>query len=446
MNSFTQRMKEEIRSALGCTEPSAIALAVAKSAEILNKPVEEIELRVSENILKNAMSVGIPGTKLAGIEIAAALGALAGRCDYLLEVLRDITPEDIEKAQRMVTEKYVKVFLEDTRERLYIRAICKNGEDSVSTIIKKSHTDIHCICHNDEFLFVKDETEEERQETGKEEDALSVSKIFHYIETVDIDELKFLQDTIETNLRIAKEGLENFYGMSVGKYLFQNIRDSEAKQDAFATAAALTAAAVDARMAGCTLPVMSTTGSGNQGLTASLPVIAAGTAMHKSEEEILRGLALSELITIHIKTYIGKLSSLCGCAIAASIGASCGLVYLLGGGFHNIVYAIKNMIADISGLICDGAKPGCALKIATSVSAATQCALLAVNNMEVSCMDGIVADCVEQSICNLGNLGSRGMRETDHVILDMMLQKSAGQVNAIAEAEIAFYSGRDSIV
>ena len=426
MHSFTQRMKEEIKPALGCTEPSAIALAVAKSAEILNKPVEEIELRVSENILKNAMSVGIPGTNLAGIEIAAALGALAGRCDYLLEVLRDITLEDVEKAQRMVAEKYVKVFLEDTRERLYIKATCKNGEDSVSTIIKKSHTDIYCICHNDEFLFVKDETGEEKQETGKEE-SLSVSEIFHYIETVGIDELKFLQDTIEMNQRIAKEGIENFYGMSVGKCLLQNLQTSETKQDAFTAAAALTAAAVDARMAGCALPVMSTTGSGNQRLTASLPVIVAGMAMQKSEEEILRGLALSELITIHIKTYIGKLSSLCGCAIAASIGASCGFVYLLGGGFHNIVYAVKNMIADISGLICDGAKPGCALKIATSVSAAAQCALLAVDNKEASCMDGIVADSVEQSISNLGNLGSRGMRETDHVILDMMLQKTSAR-------------------
>jgi L-cysteine desulfidase len=419
-------MKEEIRPALGCTEPSAVALAVAKSAEILNKPVEEIELRVSENILKNAMSVGIPGTKLVGIEIAAALGALAGRCDYLLEVLRDITSEDIEKAQKMVADKYVKVYLEDTKERLYIKAICKNGEDSVSTTIKKSHTDIHYICHNDEFLFVKDETEE-KKEIEKEEEALSVNNIFHYIETVDLQELDFLQDTIAMNLCIANEGLKNFYGMSVGKYLFQNIQDTKSKKDAFAYAAALTAAAVDARMAGCTLPVMATTGSGNQGLTASLPVIAVGTAMQNTEEQILRAVALSELITIHIKTYIGKLSSLCGCAIAASIGASCGVVYLLGGSFHNIVYAVKNMIADISGLICDGAKPGCALKIATSVSAATQCALLAVNNMEVSHMDGIVADCVEQSICNLGNLGSQGMRETDHVILDMMLQKNSNQ-------------------
>jgi L-cysteine desulfidase len=424
MNRFTMRLKEEIRPALGCTEPSAIALAVAKSAEILNKPVEAIELRVSENILKNAMSVGIPGTKLVGIEIAAALGALAGRCDYLLEVLRDITSVDIEKAQKMVADKYVTVYLEDTKERLYIKAICKNGEDSVSTIIKKSHTDIHCICHNDEFIFIKDE-EEEQQEKEKEEEALTVSNIYHYIESVDLQELEFLQDTVTMNMSIANEGLKNFYGMSVGKYLFQDIKDTNASRDAFAYAAALTAAAVDARMAGCTLPVMATTGSGNQGLTASLPIIAIGKSRENTQEQILRALALSELITIHIKTYIGKLSSLCGCAIAASIGASCGVVYLLGGSYHNIVYAIKNMIADISGLICDGAKPGCALKIATSVSAATQCALLAVNNMEVSHMDGIVADCVEQSISNLGNLGSYGMRETDHVILDMMLQKNS---------------------
>lgn len=424
MENYIERMKKEIHPALGCTEPSAIALAAAKSAEILKKPVEEIELKVSRNVLKNAMSVGIPGTKLVGIEIAAALGAVAGRFDYMLEVLRDITSDDIEKAQKMLDEKRIKVSLKKTEERLYIEAICKNGKDSASTVIKHSHADIHSICYNDYILFNKETKKTNDFEQEKEEQALTASRIFRFIQQVDINELEFLNDTIEMNLQIAKEGLSNCYGMSVGKHLYNNIKKAGEVKDGFAYAAALTSAAVDARMAGSSLPVMATTGSGNQGLTASLPVIAVGEVMKKDREEILRALALSELITIHIKTYIGKLSALCGCAIAASIGASCGVVYLLGGAYCNIEYAVKNMIADISGLICDGAKPGCALKIATSVNSAMQCALLALDNVEVSGKDGIVTDSIEQSIKNLGKLGNQGMKETDYIILDMMLQKN----------------------
>jgi len=241
--------------------------------------------------------------------------------------------------------------------------------------------------------------------------------------SVDIHELEFLQEAIDMNLCIAKEGISKKYGMAVGMNMYENIKKYGLENDMGSYAVALTAAAADARMAGCLLPVMSTNGSGNQGLTATLPVIAVAEKLEKSHEELLRAVALSELVTIHIKSYIGKLSALCGCAIAASIGSSCAITNMLGGGYENIAYAIQNMIADVSGLICDGAKSGCALKVATSVSAAIQCAILATNNVQASGKDGIVDENVEKSIYNLGNLGNEGMAYTDKVILNMMVSK-----------------------
>ncbi|MDE7045795.1 MAG: L-serine ammonia-lyase, iron-sulfur-dependent, subunit alpha, partial [Acetatifactor sp.] len=245
--------------------------------------------------------------------------------------------------------------------------------------------------------------------------------IWNFIQQCDPAKLRFLEEVTEVNSRIAEEGLRENYGMGVGKHLAD--RGKRNREMDFQTyVVSYVSAAADARMAGCALPVMATTGSGNQGLTASLPVIAAARWLKCSEEQMYRGLALSELVTIHVKEYIGKLSALCGCAIAASIGSACGITYLLGGQYRNVECAVKNMVADISGLICDGAKAGCALKIATSVAGAIQCAYLALEGVEAPERDGIVCESVEDTICNLGNLGNNGMRTTDHVILDMMLE------------------------
>ena len=284
-----------------------------------------------------------------------------------------------------------------------------------STIIKKNHADIVSVCYNDEFIFIKEEDIAVSADMEPISN-MSVHEIYHFATTVDIEELEFLQETIDMNSRIAREGLARKYGMGVGMHMYASSKNQGMENDLASYAVALTAAAADARMAGCTLPVMSTTGSGNQGLTATLPVIAIAEKQEKSREELLRALALSILVTIHIKTYIGKLSALCGCAIAASIGSSCGITYLMGGYYQNILYAVKNMIADVSGLICDGAKPGCALKIATSVSGAMQCAVLAINNVEASDKDGIIDESVEKTIQNLGDLGNNGMQYTDQVI------------------------------
>lgn len=420
MSEMTEIMKKEIVCALGCTEPSAVALAVAKARETLGEQPERLELKVSGNILKNAMNVGIPGTDLKGIEIAAALGCVVGKSEYELEVLKDCSQKDIEKARELIAGGAVDIGLKDgCTEKLYIEAKCSKGEKSAETVIQKFHTNISFVCKNDEVIYLSSQGEEENK--GGSTYHLDLLSIWKFANEADLDELRFLSEVVKINCTIAEEGLKNDYGMGVGRHLYQRMK-KEGNMDFQTYVASYTAAAADARMAGCSLPVMATTGSGNQGLTSSLPVIAAAKWMKCEEEKMYRALAISELVTIHVKEYIGKLSALCGCAIAASIGSACGITYLLGGGYNNIEYAIKNMVADISGLICDGAKAGCALKIATSVAGAIQCAYLALDEVQVPDHDGIVFGDVEETIRNLGSLGNKGMVTTDHVILDMMLE------------------------
>lgn len=422
MISMTEVMKKEIVCALGCTEPSAVALAVAKAREHLGMEPEYVHIWVSGNILKNAMNVGIPGTDLKGIVIAAALGCLVGKSELGLEVLSGVCEEDIDRAQKLLKQGRIRIELkENCKERLYIEAKCINGDKSAVAIIEKFHTNISSVCRNDEVIYLRTKEANEKQESGCY--PLSFEEIFKYVKTVELSELSFLEEVIRINTRIAEEGIQNKYGMGVGRNLYKRTKAvSNGKVDFQTYVVSYAAAAADARMAGCSLPVMATTGSGNQGLTASLPVIAAARWLMSTDEEMYRALAISELVTIHVKEYIGKLSALCGCAIAASIGSACGITYLMGGDENKMISAIQNMIADISGLICDGAKAGCALKIATSVAAAVQCAYLAMEDVQVPGCDGIVSMDVEQSVKNLGTLGNEGMQITDHIILNMMLE------------------------
>ena len=307
----------------------------------------------------------------------------------------------------------------DTDEKLYIRAVCIAGEDRAETIIQTSHTNIIMIIHNGTKVYLQKE-ECTRVPENTNSYSLKVEDIFRYIEEAPVSELEFLSESVEMNLAIAQKGLEEDYGLGVGKQEMESVSNPE-NVSMEQQAVALTAAAADARMAGCSLPVMSTTGSGNQGITATVPVAVAANCLGKSREEMLRAIALSQLITIHIKSHLGKLSALCGCAIAAGIGAACGITYLEGGRLEHVENAIRNMVADISGLICDGAKYGCALKIATSVSSAFRCASLAVHNVTASGNDGIVDGNVERTILNLAALGNKGMLDTDKLILNMMI-------------------------
>ena len=417
--AYLSTLRQEIKPALGCTEPIAAALAVARAREALGEIPEVICLRVSCNILKNAMGVGIPGTGMVGLEIAAALSCIAGHSSYGLEVISGASAEDCERAREMVQAGKIKVSLKDTKKKLYIEAELRKGDHAALCVIEDSHTHISLVMLDGKVDY---RSEENGQHPGiAQRHEMSVGEIYEFITEVDLRELEFLREAIQMNDAVAQEGLRQNYGMRVGRTLM-NGRDMDDMTLA-EYASAYAAAAADARMAGCKLPVMSTAGSGNQGISASLPVAAAARKLRSGDAQMLRASALSQLITIHIKTYIGPLSPLCGCAIASAIGSACGVTYLLGGGLKHIHFAIKNMISDISGLICDGAKASCALKIASSVSSSIQCAQLALAGVSAGGLDGIIAEDVEKTIRNLGNLGSAGMKQTDSVILDMMINK-----------------------
>ncbi|MGG7162929.1 serine dehydratase subunit alpha family protein [Clostridium ihumii] len=425
-NEITELLKVEVVPALGCTEPIAIAMATAKGASYLKNGVEKIELFLSTNIIKNAMSVGIPGTGANGIDIAAALGAVAGNADLKLEVLRDCNQEDVAKAKKMVADKKVSVQKADRTEKLYIEAICISGDEKARVVIKYKHTNITLVEVNGEIIYANEDTLDaptEDSKNNKKKLELSVAKIYEYATTVSFEDIKFLLDGAEMNSKVAEEGLKKEYGLKIGKTLMEQIDKGILSDDIMSFTMAFTAAGSDARMSGCPLPVMSSAGSGNQGLTAILPVVAVSKKLECSDETLARALAISHLTTYYIKSFLGRLSALCGCGVAASIGASSAMTYMMGGKLENVCYTIKNMIGDVSGMICDGAKPGCALKLSTAVSSSVKSAILAAHGIEISDKDGIVSKEADDSIRNLATIANNGMTNCDNVILDIMICK-----------------------
>ena len=444
---MTQREKEiielihkEVKPALGCTEPIAVALAAAKATEILcekcaleTRPVDtmEITVEVSGNILKNGMGVGIPGTGMVGLHIAAALGAVCGKSEYGLEVLNELCPLSVEKAKGLVAQKRVKVELSpETEHKLYVkaavRAVVNGCVHCGKTLIEDSHDRIveteydACLLSGEKKCngFAGEGTEEK----STLDYALSVKEIYEFAKNVDFEDIKFILESRDMNLRLAQEGLGGKYGLTVGRTIADSRFLPVFGKDFLSYAMSLTAAASDARMAGCTLPAMSNSGSGNQGITVTMPVIAFALHYKVSDEELARALVLSHLVAIHIKGYLGKLSALCGCVIA-STGSSCGLVYLHGGSYEQVCNAIKNMIGNITGMVCDGAKVGCAMKVASGVSSSVQSAVLALEGICISSNDGIIEDDIEKTIRNLGRIGSVGMETTDQMILNIMVCK-----------------------
>jgi L-cysteine desulfidase len=414
-------LKREVVPALGCTEPIAVALASAKAAQVLNKQPNEIEVFVSTNILKNGMGVGIPGTGMTGLYIAAALGAIGGNSDKLLEVLSDVEEIHINKAKRMVEDKKVSVKLKNVPDKLFIEVICKYEGNYSRVIIKGTHSNIVLVEADGKKIFEAC-NEENRSSKNEEDIKLSIDDIYEFALNVDIEDVRFLLEGALMNKKLSDEALKNKYGLEVGRTIRKNVERGIISDDIQSYAKSITAAAADARMSGCVYPVMSNSGSGNQGITVSLPVLAVAEKMDVEEEKLIRALTISNLVAIHIKKYLGRLSALCGCVVA-STGSSCGITYLMGGEIKNIKYAIKNMIGDISGMVCDGAKCGCALKVSTGVSSAIQSAILAVNNIEISQYDGIIDEDVEKTIKNLCVLGNKGMSDADKVMLDIMVCK-----------------------
>lgn len=435
IQEIIELIKKEVKPALGCTEPIAVSLAVARSCEALREidcKVDSIKVEVSANILKNGMGVGIPGTGMIGLHIASALGATCGKSKYRLEVLKDLGASSIDKAKEMVDNKKVAILLADTPAKLYVKASVtgshKGVEHVATTVIKDNHDSIISVELDGVSVFsqetVSNSGSAENQGAQKTtlDYKLSVKEILEFVKCVNIRDIEFIFDSVKLNKALAEEGLRTDYGLKVGRTILSAEHNSIFGDSVMTYAMAATAAASDARMAGCTLPAMSNSGSGNQGITVTVPVIAVAEKLHSGREELARALTLSHLIAIHIKGYLGKLSALCGCVIA-STGSSCGIVYLKGGGYDQICYAIKNMIGNITGMVCDGAKVGCALKVASGVSSSIQAAILALDNICISSNDGIIEDCIEKTIFNLGTIGSKGMQSTDKMILDIMVCK-----------------------
>ncbi len=430
-------IRKEVKPALGCTEPIAVALAVAKATEIIeekcgihdpdwrNRADFRIRAEVSGNILKNGMGVGIPGTGMVGLHIAAALGAVCGKSAYGLEVLHDLDSTSIARAGKLVEDKAVTVAIADTGHKLYIKAVVEAcGDHCASAVIEDDHDNIVETGFDARVLSSKPDCSPEESEDQKTalDYNLSVREIYDFATAVSYDDIAFILESRTLNLALANEGLNGSYGLNVGHAIYSKKNREVFGDDFLSYAMSLTAAASDARMAGCTLPAMSNSGSGNQGITVTMPVIAYSLRYGTNDEQLARALVLSHLIAIHIKGYLGKLSALCGCVIA-STGASCGLVYLRGGSYEQICWAIKNMIGNITGMVCDGAKVGCAMKVASGVSGALQSAVLAMEGTCVSEHDGIIEKCIEKTIRNLGRIGSVGMQDTDNMILDIMVCK-----------------------
>lgn len=427
IQAYIDLLKTEVVPALGCTEPIAVALAVAKAREVLGEEPQRIELMLSANIFKNGMGVGIPGTRTTGLPIAAALGAVYGNSSDCLEVLKGVDDEDVSKAKAFVKEDRVTIGVKKGSEKLYIEANCYGTNSNTSkAIITTKHSNISRIEHNSEVLECSGEMNSgENENVGSASKVvvpLSVKSIFNFATTVPYNQIKFIHKTVEYNYAIAQEGLLNDYGLMVGKKLKEFVDKGILSDDIMNRAMSLTAAASDARMAGSVLPVMSNSGSGNQGLTATLPIYSVALRLKSSDEQLARALVLSHLIAIHIKTYLGRLSALCGCVVAAA-GAGCGICYLMGGGEKEMEYTIKNMVGNVTGMICDGAKSGCALKVSSGVGSAIQAALLALEGVVISSNDGIIEDDVEKTIQNLGEVGSKGMTQTDELLLQIMVSK-----------------------
>jgi len=415
-------INREVVPAIGCTEPIAVALCVAKAAETLNLRPQKIQVLLSANILKNAMGVGIPGTDMIGLPIAVALGALIGKSEYQLEVLKDSTPEAVEAGKKMIEAQAIQISLkENIEEKLYIEVTCMAGEEKATAIISGGHTNFVYLSKNDSVLM--DKRSGTSGETEEESVELNLKKVYDFATTSPIEELQFILEARRLNKQAAERSFKGNYGHELGKTLCSS--DSERLimgSNTFTHILSYTSAACDARMAGAMIPVMSNSGSGNQGIAATLPVVVYAEDNHKSEEELTRALILSHLTAIYIKQSLGRLSALCGCVVAAT-GSSCGITYLMGGNYQQVSFAVQNMIANLTGMICDGAKPSCALKLTSGVSTAVLSAILAMENKCVTSVEGIIEDNVDLSIRNLTKIGSQGMNETDKLVLDIMTHK-----------------------
>jgi L-cysteine desulfidase len=416
---------KEVVPAIGCTEPMAVALCTARAVEQLGCRPEKIEALLSANILKNAMGVGIPGTGMTGLPIAIALGALIGRSEYSLEVLRDLSPESLEEGKRFIGEGRIDIDLKKgLSEKLYIEIVVSAGDRQATAVIAKGHTN---------FIFVENGRMDDATlkrllpaDTAREEDdgdiALNLKLVYDFATSAPLDDIRFILETRDYNMRAAREAIKGNYGHNLGKTIDRPLSKGILGNSIYSHMISRTAAACDARMGGAMIPVMSNSGSGNQGICATNPVCVFAEENENTEEELIRALTLSHLTAIYIKQSLGRLSALCGCVVA-STGSSVGVTYLMGGDYTHCCAAVKNMVANLTGMICDGAKPSCALKLTSGVSTAILSALLAMEGKCVTSQEGIVDDDIDRSIHNLTAIGADAMCITDEMVLRIMTSK-----------------------
>lgn len=413
-------IRREVVPAIGCTEPVAVALCVARATELLGSVPENIELKLSGNIIKNAMGVGIPGTGMIGLPIAVALGALVGRSEYGLEVLKDVDEDALQLARAMIGRGVIKIARHlDPPSNLHIEATVQGDGHTACAVISGAHTNFIFESRDGETLI---ERPAGCCASSNEHDlTLTEEMVYDFAMHTPLGQLSFILEAGWMNREAARLALREDYGHGLGKV----IRNQGIKyfgDTPIRHILSMTSAACDARMGGAQVPVMSNSGSGNQGITATLPVVCFAEDMNATDEQLARALALSSLTSIYIKQSLGRLSALCGCVVA-STGASAGLVHLMGGGYPEVCAAIKNMVANLTGMICDGAKPSCAMKITSGVSTALMSAMLAMNGKCVTSQEGIVADDVDTTIHNLTSIGREAMDETDRLVLDIMVNK-----------------------
>jgi Uncharacterized conserved protein len=410
-------LKDQVVPALGCTEPTAVAYATAKAKELLEEEVEHLDIYADRNILKNGKEVGIPGTNEKGIVVAAALALVVGKSEYKLEVLREVTNERLEEAIKLIDKNIFDLKLKKDTVGLYIEVVAKGKNNTSRVVIKKTHMNVVLVEKNGQCISSQNEEQVNNKPSLRDRiREFTIADLKEFVDTVDYNSIQFIKDGIVMNRRMADDAMKYNLGIGLGN-MFKN-----QKSDIEQYAKAITSAASEARMSGHPLPVMSSAGSGNHGLVAVLPIAVIGEGLKLEEEKIIRSVTLSHLITVYIKTYTGALSPVCGCGVAAGVGASAGLSYLLNGTLVQIGGAIKNMIAGISGMICDGAKIGCSYKLAIAVNAAVDASKMANNNIFIPSGDGILDESVEKTIQNLGRVSNEGMSNTDDIILDVMME------------------------
>lgn len=418
-------VKREVIPAVGCTEPIAVALAVASSQSLLNGYPTRIHVALSPNMLKNAMGVGIPGTGMTGLPIAIALGAICGDSKANLEVLAQVTPDDVAKGKSLVDNNAISISLApEGCDILYIEAtVTDDSGHTATTVISGSHTNIVRQELDGKVLTLNHGGNGGAEvKSSASAPKLTMAQVWEFAMESPLDELKFILESRRINKLAAERSFTGRYGHEVGRTLHCERQRAMMGDSIFSRVLSYTSAACDARMAGAPIPVMSNSGSGNQGIAATLPVAIYAEEQFASEEQTVRALMLSHLTVIYIKQSLGRLSALCGCVVAAT-GSACGICYLMGGDFEKVVATAKNMIANLTGMICDGAKPSCAMKLASGVSTAMMSAMMAMEGQSVCQLEGIVDDDIDRCVSNLTRIGREGMRETDRLILEIMTSK-----------------------